>query len=292
MEENHLLLPAKRKEIEVEIINRNISLSDFIWENHKSEELLEKSKESYSRIITSSMLMQREQYKYEYENNSQPNVNKLIHRQTQAFFTFDRIDSRWMSKYSFGKDYGIEKKKFSSLEKQVEFAKNIWLIDLIQNHYEEGIVEAYNKEKEELVTSANDPFETILTDNEKANVFYTEIIEIYPKIEKIKKIKKDELSIRQDVEKIEATIKLFGTESLDKIVELKRIKEELNFLLPQTPTQWWDSFWIKVSRMLSKITRYKLRPSNIIGFICFVLFLFWCLYYLGFLKDFPNLFRR
>ncbi len=271
MQENRLLPPAKQKEIKDEIIKNNLDWADFTWENYKSEELLERSNSMKPILMQQHRL--RAKLKNDYERLPQPQVSKLVHNETQAFFIFDRIDDKWMSKFSLGKDYGTGKKKFNSLTEQIEFAKNNWLDDLIQNLRAEELVKPQLKQlqvteslKEELpkIPIANKN----LTDIEKANLLYDEIKDKYPKTEEFKETRENETSILHDIEKIDDAIKLFGTESQDKKVALNQIREELTSHLPQTPDDWNKNFWKNATRRVSNTSR--INPKVIIGLVAFI----------------------
>ncbi|MCD9186161.1 MAG: hypothetical protein LUM44_06995 [Pyrinomonadaceae bacterium] len=265
MEENRLLTPAKRKEIENFIILNNLNLSDFAWENHKSEDFKERVKLfPKSRIANKHSMELRYSYQIKYENTTQK-VSKLTYQTTLAFITFDRFDKKWMSKFSFGVDYGIETKIFNSLEDQINFAKNEWLITLIQNLLAEGLISSPIEEIVVLDSASN----KVLDDNiDKATLLYNEIVGKYPLSNEFIKVRENETLLLEDIEKINDAVKLFGTEFPDKRAKLNQLKEEITLKLPTTPDEWSKNFWRNTSRKISNYTGIK--TGKIIGFIVLI----------------------
>ncbi len=276
MEENRLLTPAKRKEIEVEITRRNLKLSDFSWENHKSEEFLEKTESlKNSRFLPRQRMELRHSYQVQYDNSTQK-VSKLIHKGSSAFFTFDRLDNKWMSKFSFGQDYGTNKKIFSSSEEQIKFARNGWLVDLIQNLRADGLIEEdENNQSPGVELDGNEQIQEEnwgkenLTDIEKADSLYEEIINKHPSTEKFVRSREPETKVQRDIQKIEDAISLYGTGFPKKKVELRQIKEKLDSQLPQTPDELSKTFWKNLSRFVKNKT--GLRPTISIGIVVVIM---------------------
>ncbi|HQU84787.1 MAG TPA: hypothetical protein PKY59_16730 [Pyrinomonadaceae bacterium] len=217
MQENRLLLPVKREEVTRVILSNCFKVSDFNWETQKSEELLEKSKKSFRGPISRSLLIEREMNKDNYENYPQPLITKLIHKETGAFFTFDYFENKMMSKYSLGKDFGTNKKEFRSLEEQINFAKQWLSIDLVEHLQAEGLIikgelnQELNFEAMEHISQKTSDKEE-LTDIEKADYLYQEIVIKHSLTEDFQKSREAETAILWDIEKIDDAIGLYGSE--------------------------------------------------------------------------------
>jgi len=273
MQENYLLTPANRQLIDKKILNAGLELPDFAWEEHKSEELLEKSKSDRNRLGAIANARRKAEYKFSYENALQPQVSKLVHTQTGAFFTFDRYEKKRMSKFSFGNEYGTDKKFFNEIKEQVEYATK-WIDDLVENLKAQGfiddsVIHLQGKENKDVEVVENNSTQKdiktsdSLTDLEKAHILYEEIKAKLPLIKKNKNKTEQERQAKIFLAKIDDAIKLYGTEYHNEKVELGEYKNELESLVPASLDDFSKSIW----RSFTKFNR-KLGINPRLSFGC------------------------